>query len=382
MAFSPRNLLLFAALAGAALVTGMLASVDDEERVQTAAMPVASQAYYLKGAKLYGVNDDGQIFYTLHAEHVEQQANDDKFELQQMSVEYTPETNVLWDISAARGQADMANGLLELDEDVRLVYAPNPEQEEIRIETRRLRLHPDEFFVTSNEPVTVTRGGSRMISDTLELDLNRDAFSLGFTRFIGLTLLAAGALAQDANGGRYEWSCDQLSGSLLDDEEICVGFSFSDGTYSVFAGLAASSSGLQFQSSLVRMSEDISLAFGTTQVEATEALFEFEADEPVFAELKGSPGRPVTMTDYIEERDMAVSGTAETIAYDNRSGTLSLLGRATLTVGENQYMGCNWIYNFNDKTYDAGTTDDCSGVTVLLSVPEESDDTEGQPGPP
>jgi lipopolysaccharide export system protein LptA len=85
------------------------------------------------------------------------------------------------------------------------------------------------------------------------------------------------------------------------------------------------------------------------------------------------------MSDYIEEGDKTVSGMAGSVSYDNRSGTLRLVGQVTLTVGENEFMGCDWIYNFNDKSYRAGTTDDCDGVTIVLSPPEAKDDPQVQP---
>ena len=83
------------------------------------------------------------------------------------------------------------------------------------------------------------------------------------------------------------------------------------------------------------------------------------------------------MSDYIEERDESVSGTAQSISYD-RNGTVRLTGQATLVIGDNEVMGCEWVYNVIEKTYETGATDDCDGVTIILAPPEESDDLEGQ----
>ncbi len=121
------------------------------------------------------------------------------------------------------------------------------------------------------------------------------------------------------------------------------------------------------------------LAFDTTEILADEALFEFEANELVLGELSGNP---VVMSDYIAERETEVSGTAESISFDSRNGTVRLLGQATLVLGANEYMGCDWIYDLNDKTFNAGTTEDCSGVLLRLAPPEESDDQEAEPVAP
>ena len=193
---------------------------------------------------------------------------------------------------------------------------------------------------------------------------------------MALSLLAVPVFSQDSESASYEAACESLSGNARSDETetICVGVKISDGTNDISAGLAATNE-FDFDGALWRLSDDVRLRFDTTEILADDALFEFEADELVLGELNGSP---VIMSDYIEEEDKAVSGTAESISYNSRSGTLRLIGQATLVIGENEFIGCDWIYNFNDKSYRAGTTDDCEGVTIVLAPPEESEDPESQ----
>jgi lipopolysaccharide transport protein LptA len=193
---------------------------------------------------------------------------------------------------------------------------------------------------------------------------------------VALGLLVAGpAASQEASQSTYEAACESLSGNARSDETVCVGVRISDGMNDISAGLAATNK-FDFDGSLWRLSDDVRLSFNSTEILADDALFEFEQDELVRAELNGSP---VVMSDYIEEGDKTVSGMAGSVSYDNRSGTLRLVGQVTLTVGENEFMGCDWIYNFNDKSYRAGTTDDCDGVTIVLSPPEAKDDPQVQP---
>jgi lipopolysaccharide transport protein LptA len=193
---------------------------------------------------------------------------------------------------------------------------------------------------------------------------------------VALGLLVAGpATSQEASQSTYEAACESLSGNARSDETVCVGVRISDGMNDISAGLAATNK-FDFDGSLWRLSDDVRLSFNSTEILADDALFEFEQDELVRAELNGSP---VVMSDYIEEGDKTVSGMAGSVSYDNRSGTLRLVGQVTLTVGENEFMGCDWIYNFNDKSYRAGTTDDCDGVTIVLSPPEAKDDPQVQP---
>jgi len=199
--------------------------------------------------------------------------------------------------------------------------------------------------------------------------------ALRASNILALSLVAASTAGQEPVQDDYEAACESLSGNARSDETICVGVNISDGVNDISAGLAATNK-FDFDASLWRLSEDVRLAFDTTEILANEALFEFEADELVLGKLSGNP---VVMSDYIEERDIPVSGTAESLAYDSRSSTLHLIGQATLVIGDSEFMGCDLIYNFDDKTYNSGTTDDCDGVIVRLAPPEESDDPEDQP---
>jgi lipopolysaccharide export system protein LptA len=89
------------------------------------------------------------------------------------------------------------------------------------------------------------------------------------------------------------------------------------------------------------------------------------------------------MSDYIAERDAMVGGTAQSITYDSRAGTIGLNGRSTLVVDDNAVMGCDWVYNFVEQTYEAGNSEDCSGVQFRLTPPPEANgDPEIQPPAP
>lgn len=192
-------------------------------------------------------------------------------------------------------------------------------------------------------------------------------------------MLVMPAASQETENVSFEGACESLSGNARSDEKVCVGFAFSDGANELSAGLAATNAN-DFDGSLWRLSQQVRLAFNTTEILAEEALFEFEADEVVFGELSGNP---VVMSDYIEEREASVSGTAQSISYDRRNGTVRLTGQATLRIGENEVMGCEWIYSLTDKTYQTGEAEECNeGIRILLTPTEESDDLERQPDTP
>ena len=105
-------------------------------------------------------------------------------------------------------------------------------------------------------------------------------------------LLAASVAGQEPVQDDYEAACESLSGNARSDETVCIGVNISDGMNDISAGLAATNK-FDFDSSRWRLSESVRLAFNTTEILADEALFEFEADELVLAQLgigRSQPG--------------------------------------------------------------------------------------------
>lgn len=179
MGANPRNLLLFTILAGSALATWVLARVSAERGAPVADAGPAPQGYYLLGAVMYQTDDDGRLFYRILADRVEQEAEGEDFVLEGMRVEYTPESNVRWNVSAARGFADADRNALRLTEGVRLVYAADAGRDETIFETTELHLDAGGRYATTNQAVTMQRGSSVMTAPGgLELNLNTDEWKL------------------------------------------------------------------------------------------------------------------------------------------------------------------------------------------------------------
>jgi LPS export ABC transporter protein LptC len=178
MTGNTRNLLLFLSLAGAALATWVLARVAEQPNAPTVDPGPSLQGYYLLGATLLGTDDQGQVDYRIIADRVEQQADGEALVLTKMSVEYTPDRDVRWNISAARGTAHESLDVLELQEEVRLVYAADAGQDETVFETSSLRLVADQFFASSDQPITMRKGRASITATGLELDLETDFWKL------------------------------------------------------------------------------------------------------------------------------------------------------------------------------------------------------------
>lgn len=196
-----------------------------------------------------------------------------------------------------------------------------------------------------------------------------------------LTLVvgALSAQAQPPASSGYEAKCAEFSGNPRRDETVCLGFEFSDGTSSISAGIATTT-GLDAAGNMWRLTEGVHLTSGSIEVLADAAALQLEADELVLGELSGSP---VMITDYIEDRDERVTGSAESLTYDTRSGEVHLVGQVTLAIGDNEFTGCSWFYNSIEKTYRSGAAEECDGgFRMLLAPPEDGNEQDSRPGAP
>ena len=147
----------------------------------------------------------------------------------------------------------------------------------------------------------------------------------------------------------FTLGCAPLELDLRSNQSVCTNVQISDGVLDISANLGTTSE-TGFEDSEWRLTEDIRIAFETTVLTADSAVFRFRNNELVFVELSGSP---VELSDVIE--NASVVGTAERITLDNLAGTAEMIGQARLARGANEYLGCDLVYNLNEKTLDSGS---------------------------
>jgi LPS export ABC transporter protein LptC len=119
--------------------------------------------YYLRGARLLGSDDSGHITYTVSADTAEELPLEGALELRGVAIEYAPENDVAWGVSAARATAPKAGDHLDLTGSVELRSKPSDGTAPIVIVTDRLRFTPDQFTAESADPVEL-RLGDRVLS--------------------------------------------------------------------------------------------------------------------------------------------------------------------------------------------------------------------------
>jgi lipopolysaccharide transport protein LptA len=157
---------------------------------------------------------------------------------------------------------------------------------------------------------------------------------------------------------------------LQTNTSVCHDALISDGEIQISAD-EGSASETTFDEGEWQFSGNVRIAFGSATLRADQARFRFSANELVAGELSGSP---VELEDFIADENVAVSGTAQRITYDNASGTARLEGEATLRRGTREFIGCDLVYNFKEKSMQS----DSSACGVQMRVFPQDPPAEGQ----
>jgi lipopolysaccharide export system protein LptC len=173
-----RNIGLVAFLVSAAIATWLLGQPLPGGDAVSDAAASGPLGYYLTDAVLLGTDDEGRIFYRVHARQVEQSANELELELVQVRVEYRDSENVEWHVSADRAAAPTDGSHLDLYGNVRLVSMPQAGSTATVIETEKMRFEPAHYFASTDVPVVVAVGDNQLRAEGLKAYLKDDRVEL------------------------------------------------------------------------------------------------------------------------------------------------------------------------------------------------------------
>lgn len=193
-----------------------------------------------------------------------------------------------------------------------------------------------------------------------------------------LALVTSMAMSQSDDGeSTFRVECPGgLSFSARTDETVCLGVQITDGTDTISADEARTLDN-DSDDGLWELVGKVRIAFGTTEIMADRASFEFANGELLFGELNGMP---VVMSDHVEGRQ-PLSATAENITVDKRTNTLRLDGESTLVQGGNEIAGCNLVYDLDEKSFSFGTSETC-GAVMRVAPTQDSETSGAQTRPP
>ena len=188
---------------------------------------------------------------------------------------------------------------------------------------------------------------------------------------IAAACLATASAQPDSDTPRsFTAGFGSVSLDLRTNQSVYTEVEITDGFTTVRAGEGRTNAA-SLEDSHWAFSGGVTIEFESARLSAAEASFEFEDGELLLGELDGDP---VEITDFLEERNTQVRGTAERIVLDQRLKTAALYGRATLALGANEYSGCDLIYHLGEKTFNSGASDCRVELTIF---PDQADDSTG-----
>lgn len=396
MPVQPRNLLLFLALAAAAIVTWMLArNSQQESNASGNDARQAPQGYYMRGVVSSSTNGDGEVEFRFNAEKLEQESGGSDYGLEEVRVEYSETSDVAWLLTAARGTMSADRERLAL-QSVRLRAQTNSQGNDgpqtFVFETSDLDLDVRARIASTEQPVGMRKGQCESNARGLIVDLNKDTIefpesetscwrraSSSTAPALVLALVAGSAIAQDDATGRTTNLCYPGTGNLVTNEYTCKDAVITDNeTFRITAGLAVvkDQRGMVFEQVEWRLTEGVRLEFETAVMVAESASMIWDGDGVLRSfDLVGTPSE---FSDIIEGRTNPVRVTAPRIVYDREAGTLKMPGTFELLedgAEGNWGSGCDLTYWLAEKRWLMGTPRCPSVLSLAPTEAKDSGDT-------
>jgi LPS export ABC transporter protein LptC len=144
----------------------------------SAAVESVPLGYYLRGARLVGSDEDGHITYTVTADQASEVPGEDALALEGVRVQYMPQAEVSWVVTAAHATIPADGAYLTLTGNVELRNQPADGREPTVVATEALLFTPDRFSAESSTAVEVTIGDDVVRAVGLKARLKEDSLQL------------------------------------------------------------------------------------------------------------------------------------------------------------------------------------------------------------
>ena len=128
--------------------------------------------YAARGAKLVQTGADGRPLYTVDADVIRQQPNDNTIELEQATLGFHDANGALWTARGEQGQVGQDTGTVELSGNVHVNGTPQGTLQPAEIVTNRLAFDTNTKIASTREPVTLTWSGQEIKGKGMRATLN------------------------------------------------------------------------------------------------------------------------------------------------------------------------------------------------------------------
>ena len=167
--------LVFVVVIGGTIVFG---GQQNETTAQTVIEEPRDPGYAARNAKLVQTGPDGHPLYTVNAEVIRQQPDDNSVELEQATLGLYDANGSLWTARGERGEVGQNSGIVQLSDDVHVDGTPAGTQQPAELVTDRLSFDTNTKIATSKDPVTLTWSGQVIKGKGMRANLNEGRVQL------------------------------------------------------------------------------------------------------------------------------------------------------------------------------------------------------------
>jgi len=161
--------LVFVVVIGGTIVFG---GQQTETTAQTVVEEPRDPGYAARNAKLVQTGPDGHPLYTVNAEVIRQQPDNNSVELEQATLGLNNANGSLWTARGKQGTVEQNSGIVELSDDVHVYGTPEGAQQPAELVTDRLAFDTNTKIATTKAPVTLTWSGQDIKGKGMRANLN------------------------------------------------------------------------------------------------------------------------------------------------------------------------------------------------------------------
>lgn len=174
---SPRSITFIGILTIGALSSWYLARSNQTAYDDELPYDPLHRGYYLKKARILGTGEDGSLLYEIEAEYAEQIEND-QIEFTDVSIRYSPGSDVTWIISADQATLSKGSPGILLRGHVRAINNAASAENDMEIRTQYLELDPERFVAETSQRVQLRIGARSLTATGMLASLHDDKIEL------------------------------------------------------------------------------------------------------------------------------------------------------------------------------------------------------------
>jgi len=166
---------IFAALVFMVVIGGTVLLSSQQggsEAPTTIEEPLRDPGYAARDAQLVQTGPDGRPLYTLDAQVIRQQPDDDTVELEKATLGFFDANGSLWRAQGDTGKVGQDTGQVELAGEVHVSGTPQGSQTPLEISTNRLEFDTNTKVASTHDPVTLTWSGQQIKGRGMRATLN------------------------------------------------------------------------------------------------------------------------------------------------------------------------------------------------------------------